>query len=61
MKTSLITDVLGPTSHADELSESSNIMFSNSEIKLLNSSLLLSSAGAEMLSSILKPFTKSFY
>ena len=48
MKTSLITDVLGATSHADELSESSNIMFSNSEIKLLNSLLLLSSADADI-------------
>ena len=48
MKTSLITDVLGATSQADESSESSNIMFSNSEIKLLNSSLQLSSAGADI-------------
>ena len=48
MKTSLITDALGATSHADESSESSNIIFLNSEIKLLNSSLLLS-AGADIL------------
>ena len=47
-KTSLLTDVLSATSHADESSESSNIMFLNSEIKLLNSSLLLSSAGADI-------------
>ena len=34
MKTSLITDALGTASHAEESSESSNIIFSNSEIKL---------------------------
>ena len=38
MKTLLITDALGVASHAEELSESSNIIFWNSEIKLLNSS-----------------------
>ena len=48
MKTSLISYALGATSHADELSEPSNIIFSNSEIKLLKSSLLLSSAGADI-------------
>ena len=48
MKASLITDALGATSHADESSESSNIMFWNSE-KLLNTSLLLSSAGVDIL------------
>ena len=41
MNTSLITDVLGGTSHAEELSKSSNMIFSNSAMKLLNSSLLL--------------------
>ena len=40
MNTSLITDVLGCASHAEELSESSNIIFSNSVMKLLNSLLL---------------------
>ena len=40
MNTSLITDVLGVASHAEESSESSNIIFSNSAKKLLNSSLL---------------------
>ena len=39
MKTSLITNALGIASHAEELSESSNIIFLNSEIKLLNSLL----------------------
>ena len=38
MKTLLITDALSVASHAEELSESSNIIFWNSEIKLLNSS-----------------------
>ena len=37
MNTSLITDVLSSASHAEESSESSNILFLNSEIKLLNS------------------------
>ena len=37
MNTSLITDVLSGVSHTEESSESSNMMFSNSEIKLLNS------------------------
>ena len=37
MNTSLITDLLSSANHAEELSESSNMMFSNSEIKLLNS------------------------
>ena len=39
MNTSLITDVLSGASHAEESSESSNMMFLNSEMKLLNSSL----------------------
>ena len=34
---SLITDVASSASHTEELSESSSMMFSNSEIKLLNS------------------------
>ena len=38
MNTSLITDVLSKASHAEESSGSSNMMFLNSEIKLLNSS-----------------------
>ena len=38
MNTSLITDVLSGASHAEESSKSSNMMFSNSEIRLLNSS-----------------------
>ena len=33
---SLITDVLSSASHAEESSESSDMMFSNSEMKLLN-------------------------
>ena len=37
MNTSLIIDVLGGASHAEESSESSNMMFLNSEMKLLNS------------------------
>ena len=49
MKTSLITASLGATSQADESSESSLIMFLNSEKKLLNSSLLLSSEGVDIL------------
>ena len=49
MKTSLITAALGATIHADESSESTIMMFSNSEINLLNSSLLLSSAGVDIL------------
>ena len=48
MKTSLITASLGVTSQADESSESSIIIFSNSEKNLLNSSLLSSSEGAEI-------------
>ena len=48
MKTSLITDALNAASHAEELSESSNIIFSNSEIKLLNSSLQLLPAGVDI-------------
>ena len=48
MKTSLITDVSGVASHAEELSESSNIIFLNSEMKLLNSSLQLSLAGVDI-------------
>ena len=44
MNTSLITDVLSGASHTEESSESSNMMFSNSEMKLLNS-LLESLAG----------------
>ena len=47
MNTSLITDVLGGGSHAEELSKSSNIIFSNSMMKLLNS-LLLSLAGVHI-------------
>ena len=39
MNTSLITDALGGASHAEESSEFSNMMFLNSEMKLLNSSL----------------------
>ena len=38
MNTSLITDVISSASHTEELSKSSNMMFSNSAIKLLNSS-----------------------
>ena len=41
MNISLITAVLGIASHTEELSKSSNMIFSNSEVKLLNSSLLL--------------------
>ena len=41
MNTSLISDVLVVASHAEELSESSNMIFSNSVMKLLNSLLLL--------------------
>ena len=37
MNTSLITDVLSGASHTEESSKSSNMMFSNSEIKFLNS------------------------
>ena len=37
MNTSLITDVVSSASHAEELYKSSSMMFSNSEIKLLNS------------------------
>ena len=48
MTTSLITDVLGVASHAGESSESSNMIFLNSEMKLLNS-LLLSLAGVHSL------------
>ena len=48
MNTSLITDVLGVASHAEESSESSNMIFLNSEMKLLNSLLLLL-AGAHRL------------
>ena len=48
MKTSLITDALGAASHAEELSESANIIFTNSKIKLLNSLLQLSSAGVDI-------------
>ena len=48
MKTSLITDALGAASHAEESSESSNIIFLNSEIKLLNSLLQLSPAGVDI-------------
>ena len=45
MNTSLITgDALDDTSHAEELSESSSIMFSNSKVKLLKS-LVLSLVG----------------
>ena len=41
MNTSLITDdALDDTSHAEELSQSSSIMFSNSKMKLLKSSVL---------------------
>ena len=40
MKTSLITNALGVASHAEELSKSSNFIFSKSEMKMLNSSLL---------------------
>ena len=41
MNTSLITDnALDKTSHTEQLSESSSIMFSNSEMKLLKSSVL---------------------
>ena len=40
MNTSLITDVFGGASHTEKSSESSNMIFSNSEMKLLNSSLL---------------------
>ena len=41
MNTSLITDnTLEKTSHTEESSESSSIMFSNSEMKLLTSSVL---------------------
>ena len=39
MNTSLITDALGGASHAEESSESSNMMFLNSEMNLLNYSL----------------------
>ena len=62
MNTSLITDVLGGTIHAEELSGSSNMIFSNSAMKLLNSSLL-SLAGVHRfiyLSSILKLFYNRF-
>ena len=38
MNTSLITDVVSSASHTEESSESSNMMFLNSAIKLLNSS-----------------------
>ena len=48
MKTSLITALLDVTSQANESSESSIIMLSNSEKNLLYSSLLLSSEGAEI-------------
>ena len=37
INTSLITDVASSASHAEESSESSSMMFLNSEIKLLNS------------------------
>ena len=47
MNTSLITDVLGVASHAEESSKSSNSIFLNSEMKLLNSSLL-SLAGVDI-------------
>ena len=40
MNTSLVTDVLGVASHAEESSDSSNMIFSNPEMKLLNSSLM---------------------
>ena len=49
MKTSLIIASLDTTSQADESSESSIIMLLNSEKNLLNSSLLSSSEGAEIL------------
>ena len=54
--------LLGVASHAEELSKSFNMIFLNSEMKLLNS-LLLSLAGVHSfiyLSSILKLFTKGF-
>ena len=37
MNTSLITDVVSGANHTEELSESSSMMFLNSEMKLLNS------------------------
>ena len=45
MNTSLITNALGVASHIEESAETSNIIFLNSEMKLLNSSLQLSLAG----------------
>ena len=39
MNTSLIIDALGGASHAEELSEVFNMMFLNSDMKLMNSSL----------------------
>ena len=41
MNTSLITDVLNGASQAEESSETSNMLFLNSEMKLLNTSLEL--------------------
>ena len=49
MKMSLIIASSDVTSQADESSESSSIMPSNSEKNLLNLSLLLSSEGAAIL------------
>ena len=48
MTTSLITDALDVASHAEESYESSNIIFLNSEIKLLNSSLQLLPTGVDI-------------
>ena len=62
MNTLLITDVLGNVSHAEESSESSNIIFLNSVMKLLNFITAVTSSCAYFiyLSSILKPFMKVF-
>ena len=59
MNTSLIIDALGGASHAEESSESSNMMFSNSEMKLMNS-LLESLTGVHNLSPILELYTIGF-
>ena len=45
----VLLPALDAASHAEESSESSNIISLNSEIKLLNSSLQLSSAGVDIL------------
>ena len=63
MNTSLITDVFVGASHAEESSEPSNMMFSNSEMKLVEflTTVIDRCAYSIYLPSILKLFTKGFY